>query len=202
MRVVQAVRMDGRLDEAVAAIQAGELVVYPTETVYGLGADALSPAAIEQVYSVKRRSRDNPLSFAVPDISTALEYVAASETVRAFMEAFLPGPVTVVCEATRRIPRELTAGKDRVGVRIPDHVVALELLEGVSPVTSTSANISGRGSITRVDDLDPEVRAAVAVVVDGGETSGGASTVVDPERKVIHRRGVGVNAVEAWLEGR
>lgn len=191
--------MNSRLGAAAAAIRRGDLVVYPTETVYGLGADALSPTAIDRVYTAKRRSRDEPLSFAVPDVETALKYVVSTDPVRRFMEAFLPGPVTVVCEVTPHIPRELTAGRDHVGVRVPDHDRALELLHEVSPITATSANISGRGSVTRIEQLDPEIRDAAAVVIDGGETPGAESTVVDPEHGRIYRRGANAPAVEEWL---
>lgn len=191
--------MNSRFGAAAAAVRNGDIVVYPTETVYGLGANALSPAAIDRVYSAKQRSRDDPLSFAVPDVETALTYVSPSDSVRRFMEAFLPGPVTVVCEVVPQIPRELTAGRDRVGVRVPDHEVALGLLHEVSPITATSANVSGRGSVTRIDQLDREIRDAAAVVIDGGETPGTESTVVDPERQRIHRRGAVASAVEEWL---
>ena len=190
------------LDEAAAALREGALVVYPTETVYGFGADALDPEAIERVFEAKRRPRDDPLSLAAPDVEAAMVYVLPDDPdrVRAFMDAFLPGPVTVVCAKAPNVPDALTGGRDRVGVRVPDHEVALSLLERVSPVTATSANVSGRPSATSVDGLDPEIRAAAAVVVDGGETPGGGSTVVDPERGVIHRRGALADAVESWLD--
>lgn len=194
--------MADRLDAAVEAIETGELVVYPTETVYGLGGDALDPAAIGRVFEAKRRPRDDPLSLAVPDVETALTFTEASDLARECMETFLPGPVTVVCRKSGTVPDELIGGRDRVGVRVPDHDVALALLGRVSPVTATSANVSGRGSATRVADLDPEIEAAAAVVLDGGETAGTASTVVDPERGVVLRRGTMADEVEAWLADR
>lgn len=194
--------MTSSIADAAAAIRDGQAVVYPTETVYGLGADALSPSAIEHVYELKGRPRDDPLSFAVPDIPTALEYVAATELDQQFMRAFLPGPVTIVCEATPTIPRVLTAGRDRVGVRIPDHDLALKLLAQVAPITATSANRSGSGSVTRLSELDPELQDAVGAIIDGGETPGTESTVVDPSRNEIHRRGAMAGAIETWLQDR
>ena len=193
---------DGDLDAAANAIRRGELVVYPTETVYGLGADALNEAAVERVFEVKRRKRDDPLSLAVPSAEAAMEYVRVDGRVREFMAAFLPGPVTVVCEKTPAVPDVLTGGRDRVGVRVPDHDVALALLERVAPITATSANVSGRPSATSVEDLDDEIVASVAAIVDGGETPGGGSTVVDPDRGTIHRRGPLAGEIEAWLAGR
>ena len=191
--------MQGALDEAAAAVRAGDLVVYPTETVYGLGADALDPDAVERVFAAKRRNRDRPLSLAAPTVEAALAYVEADAPTRACLEAFLPGPVTVVAPRADAVPDALTAGRDRVGVRVPDHPVATALLERVEPLTATSANVSGAGAVREPGGLDASLRAAVAVVLDGGRTPGGASTVVDPGRGVVHRRGREADAVEAWL---
>ncbi|MDS0476217.1 L-threonylcarbamoyladenylate synthase [Natrinema sp. 1APR25-10V2] len=189
-------------DRAAEAIEAGELVVYPTETVYGLAADALDPAAVERVFEVKGRDRSKPISFAVPSVPSALQHVRATERERQFMATFLPGPVTVLCRRRESVPDELTAGRDRVGVRVPDHEVALRLCERAgTPITSTSANVSGRESARRPADLDSEIREAAAVVLDDGETEGGTeSTVVDVSSETIHRRGAMADEIEAWLE--
>jgi L-threonylcarbamoyladenylate synthase len=184
---------------AVEAVRDGEAVVYPTETVYGLGADATAAAAVERVYELKGRDRDKPLSMAVPDVDRALDFTHPTDREVAFMRAFLPGPVTVVVDRDPALPDALTAGRDRVGVRVPDHPVALELLDGVSPVTATSANRSGAGSVTHPDQLDPDLRAGVAVVLDAGDAPGTESTVVDPGGNTVHRRGANADAVEAWL---
>ncbi|MFD1565298.1 L-threonylcarbamoyladenylate synthase [Haloarchaeobius amylolyticus] len=188
-------------DRAAEAIDAGELVVYPTETVYGLGAAALEPDAVERVFEVKGRDRSKPLSFAVPSVPSALQYVRATERERRFMATFLPGPVTVLCRRREAVPDELTAGRDRVGVRVPDHPLALRLCEKAgTPITATSANVSGRPSVRELEDLDPEIREAAAVALDGGETDGTESTVVDVSSETIHRRGAQADEIEAWLE--
>ncbi|MEM4782219.1 MAG: L-threonylcarbamoyladenylate synthase, partial [Halalkalicoccus sp.] len=160
------------LDRAVRAIRDGECVVYPTETVYGLGADALDPDAVERVFETKGRERSNPLSMAVPDVETAASYTHLTDRERAFVREFLPGPVTVVVEAGAEIPENLTAGRDRVGIRIPDHDVALALLREVAPITATSANRSGEESLRRATGVDPAIREAVAGGLDGGEGGG------------------------------
>ena len=188
------------LDRAAQAIRDGELVVYPTETVYGLGADALDPDAVERVFAAKGRDRDNPISLGVPDLDAALAYTEPTDRERRFMREFLPGPVTVLVRKTDAVPDVLTAGRDRVGVRIPDHDLALALLERVAPVTATSANVSGRPSVRRPADLDPEIRETAAVVLDGGETPGTESTVVDVEAGEIIRRGALADRIEAWLQ--
>ncbi len=191
--------MAAELDAAADALRDGELVVYPTETVYGLGADALDETAIGRVFAAKQRPRDRPVSLAVPTVDAALAYVRPDDRTRAFMDAFLPGPVTVVAPKTAEVPAILTAGQDRVGVRVPDHEVALALLGRVAPLTATSANVSGGPSVREPAALDPTLRDAVSIVLDGGRTPGGGSTVVAPQRGVIHRRGRQAEAVEAWL---
>jgi len=189
------------LDRAADAIDSGALVVYPTETVYGLAADALKPEAVDRVFEVKGRDRSKPLSFAVPSVPSALRYVRATDRERRFMATFLPGPVTVLCRRREAVPDELTAGRDRVGVRVPDHPLALRLCERAStPITATSANVSGRASARKLADLDPEIREAAEVVLEGGETAGTESTVVDVSSETIHRRGAQADEIDAWLE--
>jgi L-threonylcarbamoyladenylate synthase len=188
------------LDRAARAVRAGELVVYPTETVYGLGADALSPAAVERVFERKGRDRDKPLSMAVPDVDTALAYVSPTDREKRFMREFLPGPVTVVVPRRETVPDVLTAGRDRVGIRVPDHDLARRVTALADrPVTATSANRSGTGSVRRVDGLDSAIREACAVVLDTGETAGGESTVVDVGRGELLRAGPRVEEIRAWL---
>lgn len=193
---------DDLLERAAGVVDAGGLVVYPTETVYGLGADALSADAVERVFETKRRDRSKPVSMAVPSVDAVDEVTRLTDHEQAFCEAFLPGPVTVVVERGSAVPDALTAGGDRVGVRVPDHDVALALLERTWPVTATSANVSGRESVRAVDALDAEIHEAASVVVDAGETAGGqGSTVVDVTAETIYRRGPQADAVESWLAG-
>jgi L-threonylcarbamoyladenylate synthase len=186
-------------DRAVTAISDGELVVYPTETVYGLGADALDSEAVERVFEAKGRDRSKPISMAVSDLETAAEYTNPTDSERAFMREFLPGPVTVVLERTSAVPDILTAGRDRVGIRIPDHDGALELLDHTGPITATSANVSGTGSVRTLGNLSDRIRERAAVVIDGGTAPGGGSTVVNADSGEIHRRGGRADAVEEWL---
>ncbi|ELY35917.1 L-threonylcarbamoyladenylate synthase [Natronorubrum tibetense] len=193
------------LERAAAAIRAGKLVVYPTETVYGLGADALDANAVGRVFEVKGRERSKPISFAVPTFETAVEegYVRASEREQAFGAAFLPGPVTLLCERTAAVPDVLTAGRDRVGVRVPDCETALALLERAErPITATSANVSGEPSARRVDEIGDQVlESAVVLEAEPSEFEATSeSTVVDVSAGTIHRRGALADEIEAWLE--
>jgi len=192
--------MSDSVDDAATAVRTGHAVVYPTETVYGLGADATDPDAVEHVFDLKGRSRENPLSLAIPSVDAALDYTRPTDVAEQFMRRFLPGPVTVVVARRPALPDALTAGRDRVGVRVPAHETALDLLDRTPPLTATSANRSGSSSVTRVAALDDRLREGVAAVVDGGVTPGTESTVVDPAEGVIHRRGAMADDIEAWLE--
>jgi len=188
------------VEQAARAIEEGELVVYPTETVYGMGADAVDADAVERVFEVKGRARDKPVSLGVPSVERALAYVDPTDRELAFMREFLPGPVTVVVQRREVVPDVLTAGREKVGVRVPDHELALALFEAsAAPVTATSANLSGTGSVREVDELSDDVREEVSGIVDGGRTDGMESTVVDVEDGTIHRRGAMADAIEAWL---
>lgn len=186
------------LTDAVAAIRRGDLVVYPTETVYGLGANALDSEAVERVFEAKGRSRHKPISMALPELSAAADYTRMTDRERRFCERFLPGPVTVLVERTARVPDTLVAGRDRVGIRVPDHEIARELARRTGPITATSANRSGEASARRIDEIAPDLLER-ATVVDCGETPGGESTVVDVSAGRIVRRGALADAIEAWL---
>lgn len=187
------------LPTAVAALDAGETVIYPTETVYGLAAAATDPAAVKRVFALKDRPRSKPLSVAFPDQTQATAYTTPTDREQAFMREFLPGPVTVLVERRGEIPPVVTAHQPTVGVRIPDHAVARELARRAGPITATSANRSGSPSVRTVSALSDEIRNAVGAIIDTGETPGNESTVVDVEAGEIHRRGALAAEIESWL---
>ena len=187
------------VDEAAAAIATGEAVVYPTETVYGLAADATDADAVDRVFEIKGRPYDKPISVAFADIETARQYTEPTDRELAFIDRFLPGPVTVVVDRKPALPDVLTDGRPRVGVRIPDNEVALALCRAAGPITATSANRSGEPSIQEPTALPASVAEAVGGVVDTGRTPGTESTVVDVAAGDIIRRGALVDEIEAWL---
>ena len=191
--------VDDALDAAAAAIAQGEAVVYPTETVYGLGADATDADAVRQVLEIKGRPRSKPLSVGFADREMLATSLTLTDREAAFCDRFLPGPVTLLVDRDGAFPDILVDGGDIVGIRIPDHAVARELARRSGPITATSANESGTPSVRRVDALAASITDAVGAVVDTGETPGGESTVVDVATGEIHRRGPLADEIETWL---
>ncbi len=187
------------IERAVSVLMHDGIVIYPTETVYGLGADAFSDTAILKVYEAKKRPLAQPISVAVSnyDMLSAIAYVEPG--MEEFLQAFLPGPVTVVLRAKRIIPDILTGGTGLVGIRIPAHELALRLIERFdSPVTATSANLHGAKDPAAPD----ECTVPRDLLIDGGRLPGTPSTVVDCTTMTILRRGAEADRIEHYLTGR
>ena len=184
------------VDRAVQVLRRDGIVVYPTDTVYGLGGDAFSDDAILRVYEAKGRPLGKPISVAVSDTDMLCAIACADGPALGFLERFLPGPVTVILGARSCIPPLLTGGTGRIGVRIPAHDLALRIINGFdSPVTATSANPSGEK-----EPASPgEVRVPHDLLVDGGVLPGTPSTVVDLVDRRILRRGALAGEIAAYL---
>ena len=169
------------ITQAAARLRAGGLVAFPTETVYGLGADATSPDAVSRIYAAKGRPRFNPLIAHVADLAQAYAEAVFPEEAKRLAERFWPGPLTlVVPRAAASIICDLAcAGLSSVGLRIPAHPTALALLAAVGrPVAAPSANTSGRLSPTTAQDVRADLGAAVDLVVDGGRCSVGVESTI------------------------
>ncbi len=184
------------MDRAVEVLFHDGLIVYPTDTTYGLGGDALSDEAVMRVYEAKGREFHKAVSIAVSDPEMIHAVARVDEIGEAFIAEFLPGPVTLVIKARGIIPRMLTAGTGRIGIRYPDHEVALAIISQFdSPITATSANISGGPDPVIVQDcLAPHDYA-----VDVGPLSGIPSTVVDLADREILRAGAECERVARFL---
>ncbi|MFW5884412.1 MAG: L-threonylcarbamoyladenylate synthase [bacterium] len=168
------------LDAAARAIREGRLVVFPTETVYGLGADALNAAAVRAIFAAKGRPVDNPLIVHLESASL-LDTVAAdpSRVAHELFARFAPGPLTLVVPALERVPREVTAGLATVAVRVPRHPVARALLNASGrPLAAPSANRSGEPSPTTVEMARRSLGEAVDVYLDGGACEVGVESTV------------------------
>nr|WP_257008409.1 L-threonylcarbamoyladenylate synthase [Bacillus sp. FJAT-45350] len=170
------------IKEAALWIKKGEVVAFPTETVYGLGGNALDDEAIEKIFLAKGRPSDNPLIVHVANSEQLEEFVEfIPDKAKNLMKEFWPGPLTIILPKKEGISNRVTAGLDTVAVRIPDHPVALALLEEANvPVAAPSANLSGKPSPTTGEHVFYDLNGRIAGIVDGGATGVGVeSTVVD-----------------------
>ena len=168
--------------EAGALVRAGEVVAFPTETVYGLGANALNPEAVAKIFAAKGRPQDNPLIVHIArkeDIAALTTGLNANA--RKIMEHFMPGPLTIIVPKAEIIPDVTSAGLDTVGVRFPSNKYAQDFILACGcPIAAPSANISGRPSPTNAQDVLEDMQGKVAGILDGGSCGVGLeSTVVD-----------------------
>lgn len=191
------------LKRAAEVARRGGLVAFPTETVYGLGTNAFDEGAVKRLFEVKRRPPDNPVSVLVSSVDQAKSLGYVNEMARKLMEEFFPGPITVVMKAKRDVPKIVTAGTGKVAVRMPDHPIALKIVEfaGV-PLATPSANVSGRPSPTKAEHVLQDFEGKIDLLVDGGETGIGIeSTVVDvtEKPKILRLGAIPVEDIEEVL---
>ncbi|MGM0501236.1 MAG: L-threonylcarbamoyladenylate synthase [Bacillota bacterium] len=171
------------LKEAAILLQQGQLVAFPTETVYGLGANALDAEAVTSIFQAKKRPADNPLIVHIANKDQITELISGSLSVQAqkLIAEFWPGPLTLVLKKKSQVPEITTGGLDTVAVRMPGHKLALELIERAAvPIAAPSANLSGSPSPTLAQHVIDDLAGRIAAVVDGGPTGIGVeSTVLD-----------------------
>ena len=168
--------------QAVHWIRSGGMIAFPTETFYGLGVDPFNPAAVEQLFVVKGRKADKPIPIVVDEFNKAEGIIGAvSPEAWSLIRKFWPGPLTLLLAASPRLPSALTGGTGKIGIRIPSHPVALQLLRAAAqPITATSANRSGEPGATTASGIHEALGAHLDLIIDGGQTSGGnSSTIVD-----------------------
>lgn len=187
----------------IQAIKNGDIVAFPTETVYGLGADAWNPKAITKVFETKGRPSDNPLIVHVSDSSQILDFVSSiSEAAQLLIEEFWPGPLTLVFNKKSAVLDVVTAGLDTVAIRMPANEIALELISQTGPLVAPSANRSGAPSPTKSSHVKSDFGSSI-LVIDGGRTQVGLeSTVLDisSEEPMILRPGsIGKKELEIVL---
>ena len=162
-------------------IKNGGLVAFPTETVYGIGANGLNENAAEKIYAAKNRPADNPLILHVNDVSQVVEIGEINETAKKLFEAFSPGPLTVILKKKSIVPDCTTGGLDTVAVRIPSAEIARRIIEySGCPIAAPSANLSGKPSPTAFEHVRDDLNGRVDMIVDGGGIEVGIeSTIID-----------------------
>lgn len=177
------------IEEVANRIRKGGLVLFPTETVYGIGANGLDEQAVKKIFIAKGRKQDNPLILHISNMEM-LEQIAKNITELEYrlMEAFWPGPFTIILEKKENVPNIVTGGLNTVGIRMPSNRIAQELISYAKvPIAAPSANISGRPSGTNIEDIFQELSDKVDYIIDGGQCEIGLeSTVVRVINNEVH----------------
>jgi tRNA threonylcarbamoyl adenosine modification protein (Sua5/YciO/YrdC/YwlC family) len=194
-----------QIEKAAALLRAGRLVAFPTETVYGLGADGMNEAAVRQIFAAKGRPETKPISLLIPDASALEQYCRdVPQAAYRLAERYWPGPLTLVLKKQELIPPDVAACGDTVGLRCPDHPVALALLRAAGvPVAAPSANLSGNPPAVDAPQVLRELEGRIHAVVDGGACPlGVASTVLDLTQsppKILRQGGVTKDQLRAVI---
>ncbi len=179
---------ENEVDSAAELLSAGELLAFPTETVYGLGADALNPRTVNNIFVAKGRPADNPLIIHIADQADLkmLTDQEISPLIKKVIDQFWPGPLTIVLKKSSLVPEVTTGSLDTVAIRMPNHPIALRLIkEAGVPVAAPSANLSGKPSPTLADHVIEDLAGRIDGILDGGQTGIGLeSTVMDLSKEV------------------
>jgi len=191
------------LKEIVRTVKEGELIVYPSETVYGIGADIFAESAIKKVFMVKNRPFDMPLSVGVSDKKMAETIAEIDEHGEKLIDKFMPGPLTIIVKKKGIVPDMVTSNSHKVGIRIPDHPVAMKIIKRTGPIVATSANLHSKPDAVRMEEAKNDLGDAVTAYLDGGPcTMGKPSTIVwlmDGEVEIIRQGAITKKQIEDVL---
>ncbi len=182
------------LTRAAETLKKGGVIVYPTDTVYGLGCDITNKRAVEKIIRIKGRDPKKPMSFVCSDLTHISQYARVSNFGYRILKRFLPGPYTFILEASREVPKMLLTKQKTVGIRIPDHLVSNTLVAELgNPIISTSANPSGMDPMGNPDDIEETLGSRVDLILDVGVLHMVPSTVVSlvGDKVDVLRKGAG-----------
>lgn len=188
-----------KIARAVAALEAGGVIAYPTDTVYALGVDLGSKKAIEALYAVKGMRREQPLAFVVPDLSEVSRYAVVQDFHYRFIKHLIPGPYTFILEATREVPKLVMMKRKTIGIRVPEHPVTKALATALGrPLMTTSATRPGSSECFQDPDEIDDAYPRLELVLDAGVGGLDASTVIDltGAEPVLKREGAGMDRLE------
>ncbi len=179
------------LSDAVKALNNGEAVVYPTDTLYALGADIYNEGAVKKIFEIKRRPYSCPFPVAVANFDEIDKLSYTNGLVKRVVKRFLPGPLTLILKKKDSVSSIVTGGLDKIAVRIPKNDVALDLLSRFGPLTATSANIHGKKTSYVIKDLKMQFSSEISVYLDDGRLDAKPSTIVDltSKKPIIVRKG-------------
>ncbi|HEY5514353.1 MAG TPA: L-threonylcarbamoyladenylate synthase [Geomonas sp.] len=180
--------------KVVEILKNGGVVVYPTDTTYGIGCSIFSKKGVERIYAIKQRERKKPFSFICSDLSDIARYAKVSNYAFKLLRRLLPGPYTFVLEANSVVPDLLLTKQRTVGVRMPDNKICLAIVKELGhPIVTTSANLSGEDPIGNPWQVECDLGKLLDIVIDGGDLSADVSSVVSiiGDVPVVLRKGVG-----------
>jgi L-threonylcarbamoyladenylate synthase len=189
------------IQRALEMLQAGGLVAFPTDTVYGVGALAFDGKAVECIYTAKDRPIEKAIPVLIGDASDINKVASKVPLIaKKLAERFWPGPLTIVVPKQPRLPDTVSA-TNTVGVRVPDHIVARSVLRAAGPMAATSANLSGQPSPSTAEEVFAQLNGRIPLILDGGKTQGGVpSTVVDctgPKPTIVREGPISLNEILA-----
>lgn len=171
---------DKKISQVTAALQDGAILVYPTDTVYGLGCDIFNKKAVKKIYQLKKLDPKKPCSILCSDFKQVAEYAIISDQAFQIMKKALPGPYTFILKAKNKTPQNILAKNKTVGVRIPNNTICLRLVAALgNPIITTSLNISGEQVLSNPNQLSLEMKNKIDVIIDAGDLPQEASTIID-----------------------
>jgi L-threonylcarbamoyladenylate synthase len=174
--------------KAVSLLKQGKVMIFPTETVYGIGADAFNEKAAAKIFKLKKRSKNQPLQILIADFE-AVKKTASGVSAKALklMKKSWPGPLTAVVRKKKSVPDVVTGGLNTVGLRMPDHLLVLEIIKALGrPVAASSANITGKNPPKTAKEAGRHFKSGISLVIDGGRCRiGKASKVVDATKRTV-----------------
>lgn len=174
------------LSEAIIALKNGKIIVYPTDTLYGLGADIYNKDAVKRIFEIKKRPMNMPLSVAVSDFNEIEKIAYTNYKIKHIVKYFLPGKLTLILKKKSCVPNIITGGIEKIAVRIPDCDITLKLLSKFGPITATSANIHGLKTPGIISDIRMQFKGGdIGMYIDIGKLYGQPSTIIDMTGKQI-----------------
>ncbi len=186
--------------QVVECLRQGGVIIYPTDTTYGIGCDIFNRKGVKKIFQIKQRENRKPFSFICSDLAEISNYAQVSNFAFKIMKRHLPGPYTFVLEATKIVPDSLSTKQKTVGVRIPDNKICRDIVKGLGhPLVTTSANISGEETPQDPHNIDDVMGRMVDMIVDGGISLGEPSTVISLVNDEIEVLREGCGDI-SWIE--
>ncbi|WNY25829.1 L-threonylcarbamoyladenylate synthase [Methanolapillus millepedarum] len=192
------------IEHAAAALMSGQVIAFPTDTVYGLGASVFDAKAVEKIYQIKERPSEKPLSVLIGSADDMKQIAADVPAVALLLaEKFWPGPLTIILNKNSKIPDNVTCGKKTVGLRVPNHPVALSLIQKTGPLACPSANLSGKKDPKSAADVLADLDGKIDILIDGGETKIQiSSTIIDLTEnppKILRQGGLSIESIKECI---